>query len=147
MTLVGCACRSGTVHLRSPWHHLTGWMRTACCSGGDLTVTRAASPRSAWVKRTEQVRGEKRTTHVVTSPLPAWAGGRAGGKPRWSRRVYCGDHALILYAADVGCVVKRASCPLLSCTPCCWALNVKLRDLSHNESVFILRHATHGTTW
>lgn len=28
-----------------------------CCSGEDLRVTRAASPRSAWVKRTEQVRG------------------------------------------------------------------------------------------
>lgn len=46
------------VLLCSPWHHRTGWMRIACCSGGDLRVTRAASPRSAWVKRTEQVRGE-----------------------------------------------------------------------------------------
>lgn len=42
----------------SPWHRRTGWMRIACCSGGDLRVTRAASPRSAWAKRTEQVRGE-----------------------------------------------------------------------------------------
>lgn len=39
-----------------PWRHRTAWMRTACCSGGDLRVTRAASPRCAWAKRTEQVR-------------------------------------------------------------------------------------------
>lgn len=52
--------------------------------------------------------------------------------------------ALIFYAADVAYVVKRASCPPLPCTPCCWAFNVKLPDRSQNGSVFILRH---GTTW
>lgn len=42
-------------------------MRTAFFSGGDLRVTRAASPRCAWAKRTEQVKGEEgleRCTHV-----------------------------------------------------------------------------------
>lgn len=55
----GYAFHSWIALFLSPWHHLTGWMRNACCSGGDLRVTRAASPRSAWVKRTEQVREER----------------------------------------------------------------------------------------
>ena len=95
------------VFLRSPpWHRRTGWTRTACCSGGDLRVTRAASPRSAWVKRTEQVkRGEgglRRMLgicHLLIISVSPLAGGRAyGGEhvavqglaccrshPRWSR--------------------------------------------------------------
>lgn len=107
MTLVGYVF--GTVLLWSPWHRLTGWMRIACYSGGDLTVTRAASPRSAWVKRTVQVRGEGSQRHVVMWALCARTGGWAGWNQRWPRRV-CTDPALILYAADVVCVVKRASC-------------------------------------
>lgn len=43
--------------LSLPWRRRTAWRRTACYSGGDLRVTRAASPRCALATCTEQVRG------------------------------------------------------------------------------------------
>lgn len=78
--LVGCWRRSRLFHIKlffkkdpplpsffflQPWHHPhhqqhhhpTGWMMNAWCSAEDLTVTRAASPRSAREKPTVQVRG------------------------------------------------------------------------------------------
>lgn len=74
VTLAGAknAFESCFAHFSSPWHHQTGWMRTACCSGRDLRVTPAALRRSAWVKRTGQVRVNACQQCVL------WAGARIG---------------------------------------------------------------------
>lgn len=97
--------------LSLPWRHRTAWMRTAFFSGGDLRVTRAASPRCAWAKRTEQVKGEEgleRCTHVgCLSPdqrcvLEEGRGWIHGWMDEWM----VGD---VRGAPNLGCVCKRAS--------------------------------------
>lgn len=112
----GNAFHSRVFLFSPPWHRRTGWTRTACCSGGDLRVTRAASPRSAWVKRTEQVmRGEgglRRMLdicHLLIISVRLWQVVVRGARHGVGARLQPLTPAVIpanLYATDVGCLVN-----------------------------------------
>lgn len=128
----GYAFRSCIVLLCPPWHRRTGWTKTACCSAEDLRVTRAASPRSAWVKRTEQVRGEVgASTHVGRlSSAQCCAFDRCPGKRDTSHVLGLARRQPItpltpaviplhLYATNAGCVVNVRHLLPLTCSHSC----------------------------